>query len=151
MKFSQFSQALDALNTVRFELPNGSFVPEHFHITEVGLLSRKFLDCGGQKREYTVINLQLWSAEDIHHRLAAGKLKNILQDSGKKLALPDEEVEIEFQGQTIEKYGVEFNGEHFKLIALQTDCLAKDRCGVSKPKVRLSAISTACKPGSNCC
>lgn len=46
MKLSEFKSELQQLNTFAFQLPNGSFVPNHFHVTEVGKVSKHFIDCG---------------------------------------------------------------------------------------------------------
>ena len=64
---------------------------------------------------------------------------------------------MEYQGTTIGKYHLDFNGENFVLLNTQTDCLAKDKCGIpeSKQKVRLSDVSgsgaNVCEPGGGCC
>jgi len=36
MRLSNFIEVLNKLEELRFQLPNGEFVPAHFHITEVG-------------------------------------------------------------------------------------------------------------------
>lgn len=156
MKLSEVIHALGQIETINFKLPDGSFVPAHFHVTEIGEVNRRFIDCGGTLRKYTVINFQLFTADDIDHRLAVNKLRDIITLSQNQLLLDDHEVEVEYQGVTIEKYGLEFDGEHFLLTARQTDCLAVDKCGIpaEKPRVRLSAIQSQekeCVPGSGCC
>ena len=50
MKLSEVKQALNELNNLTFKLENGEIVPEHFHITEVGIESKEFIDCGGTIR-----------------------------------------------------------------------------------------------------
>ena len=47
MKLSTFKKTLSELDTLKFQLPDGHFVPAHFHITEVGNLTRNYIDCGG--------------------------------------------------------------------------------------------------------
>ena len=47
MKLSQVKALLPTLENVTFKLENGSFVPEHFHVTEVGMITKNFIDCGG--------------------------------------------------------------------------------------------------------
>ena len=69
MKLSEVKNQLSTLETVTFQLPNGTFVPEHFHVTEVGLVTKNFIDCGGTVRNETVVNFQLWDANDFEHRL----------------------------------------------------------------------------------
>ncbi len=50
MKLSEIKASLVGLTEIVFQLPNGEFVPPHFHITEVGAVSRHFIDCGGTER-----------------------------------------------------------------------------------------------------
>lgn len=154
MKLSEVKKALDHLESLVFKLPNGEKVPAHFHVTEIGKISKNFIDCGGTVRHEDVVNFQLWSADDVNHRLQAKKLREIISLSEKELFLRDAEVEVEYQGQTIEKYALEFDGEAFQLLSKQTDCLAKDKCGVpaEKTKVQLSDLNKdVCTPGSGCC
>ena len=60
MKLSTFKQHLDNLKAVNFVQTNGTFVPRHFHVTEAGLITKNFIDCGGTAREEKVINFQVW-------------------------------------------------------------------------------------------
>ena len=130
-------------------------VPKHFHVTEVGKISKHFIDCGGTVRTENVINFQLWEANDYDHRLHPEKLVNIIELSENVLKLDDLEIEVEYQGSTIGKYNLGFNGKNFLLLNKQTDCLAKDACGIptEKPKLKLSELETTntCAPGSGCC
>ncbi|HEY0031160.1 MAG TPA: DUF6428 family protein, partial [Bacteroidia bacterium] len=104
-----------------------------------------------------VINFQLWEANDFDHRLSSAKLLGIIELSEKALSLQDDEVEVEYQTETIGRYGLEFNGKEFQLLSKKTDCLAKDNCGApkEKQKVNLSDLQTAegscCTPNSGCC
>lgn len=155
MKLSEVKKALKELETISFELPNGDVVPNHFHVTEVGKITKHFIDCGGTERKEDVVNFQLWSANDYDHRLHPEKLVDIIELSEKILKIEDLEIEIEYQADTIGKFGLEFNGKNFLLTNKQTDCLALDSCGVSfqKPKIKLSSITATqcCDPNSNCC
>ncbi len=156
MKLSEVKDKLKQLETIAFELPNGELVPHHFHVTEVGKISKHFMDCGGTVRQEEVVNFQLWNANDYDHRLHPEKLVKIIELSEKTLQIDgDLPVEVEYQGQSIEKYGLDFNGKNFLLATKQTDCLAKDQCGVptEKPRVKLSAAvsNAACTPGGGCC
>jgi hypothetical protein len=155
MKLSAIKTQLEGLPQVNFILPNGSQVPAHFHVTEVGQVSKKYIDCGGTLREESKVTFQLWDDGDVDHRLAASKLLNIIGLAERLLSIPDLEVEVEYQGDTIGRYGLDFNGTDFLLTATQTDCLAKDKCGIpmEKPKIRLSSIAQGpvCTPNSGCC
>jgi|SRR5690554_225024 len=153
MKLSEVKTALTNLETIAFQLPNGELVPNHFHVTEVGKITKNFIDCGGTVRKEEVINFQLWNANDYDHRLHPEKLLNIIELSEKVLELKDQEIEVEYQGQTIEKFALEFDGENFLLTTKQTDCLAPDKCGIpeEKPKVKMADLQGECTPGGGCC
>lgn len=155
MKLSEIKSALSQLDTIAFQLPDGSLVPSHFHVTEVGKVSKHFIDCGGTVRNEEMVNFQLWEANDYDHRLHPGKLVKIIELSEKVLGIEDLDIEVEYQGRSIEKYGLDFDGKTFLLTGKQTDCLAKESCGIpeEKPRVRLSTLQSAnaCAPGSGCC
>lgn len=53
--------------------------PPHFHITEVGMSHKHFIDCGGTERKETKVNFQLWSSDDIQYRLKPQKVINIIR------------------------------------------------------------------------
>src|SRR5690606_1353752 len=153
MKLSQVKEILKTLKTISFEFPDGSLVPEHFHVTEMGHIHKHFIDCGGTTRTENVISFQLWNANDYNHRLHPEKLVHIIELSEKKLQLPDVEIEVEYQADTIGKFGLEFNGTSFLLTTKHTDCLAKDNCGVPKPKFKWKQKqeTACCTPESGCC
>jgi len=123
MLISAFKQTLSELDTLKFQLPNGEFVPAHFHITEVGNITRNFIDCGGVQRQENKLNLQLWVASDTDHRLKTTNLLNILQLAEKQLGNSNVEVEVEYQQSTIGRYKLAFDGAVFQLINTQTACL----------------------------
>lgn len=154
MKLSTLKDALTQCTEIRFILPNGSFVSPHFHVTEVGRISKHFIDCGGVERTEQTINFQLFETEDFDHRLSAEKLLSIIQLSENKIGLPDAKIEVEYQEGTIAKYGLDFNGANFLLTEKRTACLAEDQCGIPKKKVALKTIgseNSSCTPGSGCC
>ncbi len=132
MKLSAVKKALSELSSVNFKLPNGAYVPCHFHVTEAGLVTRHFIDCGGVERKEARVNLQLWQAGDYDHRLAARKFLHILNIAGKVIGEADDlAVEVEYQQDTIGRFDLEFDGTDFVLTPKQTDCLAKAACGRS--------------------
>ena len=155
MKLSQVKTILSTSETVKFELQNGMTVPAHFHVTEVGMITKNFIDCGGTVRNEKVANFQLWNANDTDHRLEPQKLLNIISLSESILGIEDLEIEVEYQAETIGKYDLDFNGLNFVLISKQTACLALDACGVpaSKMKVSLADLQNApvCTLGGGCC
>jgi hypothetical protein len=152
MKLSEVKQILQTVQTVDFKLENGTFVPEHFHVTEVGVISKHFIDCGGTVRNEKLANFQLWDANDFEHRLKPGKLQSIIALSEKVLDMEDLEIEVEYQSETIGKYDLAFDGKNFVLLAKRTACLANENCGTSKQKHQLSDIQTSCcSPDGKCC
>jgi hypothetical protein len=157
MKLSELKKELLNLQDLNFQLPSGQLVPSHFHVTEVGQVTKNFIDCGGIQRSEKLVNFQLWEAGDFDHRLAPQKLWDIIALSEKVLGIGDGEIEVEYQGETIGKYGLGFNGKNFVLNNKQTDCLAPDKCGVplEKQKIKLADLPTSkpscCTPGSGCC
>lgn len=157
MKLSEIKEILPTLENVEFQLENGTFVPEYFHVTEVGTVTKHFIDCGGTIRNEKVVNFQLWNADDFEHRLKPAKLLNIIKLSEEKLGIEDDEIEVKYQNTTIGKFDLEFNGKNFVLKNKTTACLAQDACGIpsEKQKVNLSELSTnqssCCTPNSGCC
>jgi hypothetical protein len=157
MKLSEFKSNLTGMTTVSFQLPDGSTVPAHFHVTEVGHVQKRFIDCGGTTRLEDRIGFQLWEAEDFDHRLQAEKLMKIIELSERTLNLPDEEIEVEYQGATIGKYQLAWNGTSFELLSTSTACLAEDKCGIPPSKQKISLVEltpstkSTCTPGGGCC
>jgi hypothetical protein len=160
MKLSEFKEALGKIDKIEFFLPNKITIPAHFHITEVGTISKQFIDCGGTIRCEQVIGFQIWVAHDYEHRLAPKKLLDIINIAEERLHLKDLEIEIEYQQSTIEKYGLRFEDGSFWQSTIekyglrfedgsfwlqekQTDCLAKEKCGIP-------VVQTNCS-GPNCC
>jgi len=154
MKLSEIKNKLSSVETVAFVLPNGTYVPEHFHVTEVGLITKNFIDCGGVVRKETVVNFQLWNANDFQHLLKPKRLLDIITLSEKILGIGDFEIEVEYQTETIGKYDLGFNGKDFTLLNKQTACLAEDQCGIPSSKQKIPNNNTetsCCTPGGSCC
>ena len=154
MKLSEIKTILPTLDNVEFQLENGSFVPAHFHVTEVGQIEKKFIDCGGVIRSEKTVNFQLWNANDFEHRLKPSKLLNIIRLSEEKLNIEDAEIEVEYQAETIGKYALDFNGKHFVLKNKQTACLAPDACRIPTTNTMLDlgiVNNSCCTPGGGCC
>jgi len=157
MKLSELKNHLVHVSAVKFIQPNGTMVPEHFHITEAGLTSKHFIDCGGTIRTDKVVNFQVWTSTDTMHRLEPNKLLKIISSYEKHFGTEDLEIEVEYQTDTTGRYGLEFKDENFLLTAKFTDCLASDQCGVPQDKVNLPLIESAsknnscCTPGGGCC
>ena len=157
MKLQEIKIQLERVSVVNFKLPNGKFVEPHFHVTEVGEITKHFIDCGGVERFEKKVSFQLLSADDYDHRIHPEKLLQIINLSQDKLGIGNHEVEIEYQGaESIQKYGLDYDGKDFNLTSMETACLASDACGIpEKVKVDLSNLaastSNCCSPGGGCC
>lgn len=157
MTLEQIKKHLATVDSVNFQLPDGTLVPSHFHVTEVGQVTKHFIDCGGTVRHEKKVNFQLWEANDFDHRLAPQKLLNIIALSEKTLGIEDAEIEVEYQSNTIGKYELDFDGKNFLLTGTQTNCLAQDKCGIPQEKLKVSLSdlskkdSSCCTPGGGCC
>ena len=118
----------------RFILPGGQLIPAHFHITEVGHVAKKFVDCGGTFRERDACVLQTYVSDDLDHRLHAGRFADIL-DLGRPILPGDDlEVEVEWDCCVVSQYPITSactieSRLEFQLAARHTDCLAKKKCG----------------------
>ena len=135
MKISELkavlSSAPEAL--VRFSLPDGTLSAPHAHITEVGLITKSFIDCGGTVRHSSYCLLQSWVADDIDHRLQAGKLLSIIDKASPLLGEEDLPVELEHQLEYATQFAlnsasVSNNEVIVKLSGKQTACLAPEKC-----------------------
>ena len=89
---------------IRFHLPNGEFAPAHSHVTEVARIDKRFIDCGGTLRTETLCRLQTWSADDVDHRLTAGKLAKIFAKAEGVLLTDDLDVDIEHEVGVITQF-----------------------------------------------
>ena len=115
-------------------LPSGEFVPDHFHITEVGRVHKQFIDCGGTRRESFSCALQVWVANDTDHRLNSTKLSQIMKVAA-GLVSDDMPLVVEYGSETVANYplgDVEVTPKGLLLVlgAKPTACLAPDKCGV---------------------
>ena len=156
MKLSEFKNIISSTEKINFQLENKETIPEHFHITEIGVVSKKFIDCGGVLRDETKITFQLWHANDYDHRLSVEKVNQILYQAEKELPIEDFEIEVEYQKSTIGKYSLDFNDNCFVLKAKTTACLAEDNCGIPIEKLKIPSStfgddSSCCSPESGCC
>lgn len=157
MKLSEIKMHLATAEAVNFRLPSGDYVPENFHVTEIGIVTRHFIDCGGTERLEKVVNFQLFNANEYEHRLKPQKLIKIIALSEDRLSVGDWDIEVEYQSETISKYGLHFNGKDFQLVPKHTACLASDACGILSVKDKrqfnelVTANETKCTPGGGCC
>lgn len=146
MNLTDFLKLLNAhpKKGITLALPDGTTAPAHFHITEVGQVTRSFLDCGGKRHRLESCLLQVWVAQDYNHRIEAGKLAKIVGLASELFS--DTKVPVEFEHEApvltqmpIASFEVEKDTLIFRLIHKATDCLAKDIC-LPKPDFTLPDI-----------
>ena len=139
---------------LQFILLDGGMIPIHAHITEVGRVDKTFLDCGATVRKVSSLCLQSWVADDIEHRLPAGKLADIIDRAAPILGSEDLEVELEYEDGLISQFPLEASQIRdnlllFTLGTKHTDCLAKEIC-LPKPNPSDEEGSSCCS-GTGCC
>jgi hypothetical protein len=137
MTVKEFCRAMEANPgvTMHWMLPDKSFVPAHYHITEVGRVRKDFIDCGGTVRSTTACVLQVWVANDVDHRLETTKLAAIMRVARPLLASDDLPMEVEYEQGVLSQFpiaGMEGtpSGLLFYLEMKHTACLAPEKCGV---------------------
>jgi uncharacterized protein DUF6428 len=143
-----------------FVLPDGGSIPAHFHVTEVGHVMKRFIDCGGTRRTLETCLLQTWVHDDVDHRFTAGKLAAIFDKAGDVLPHHELPLEIEYENHVVAQFPVE-NAEvidgmlSFRLGLKHTDCLARGIClpGACAPAIPKAAApsNSCCTPGTQCC
>ena len=170
MNVEQFLGLLDAHpdQSLRITLPNGEAIAPHFHITEVGHVTKNFMDCGGTRRKTESCLLQTWVYSDVDHRLETSKLANILRIAGDVLPSLDLPVEIEHEAGVVSQYPVTAGSSDGHTLTLTTGlkhtaCLAMDLCcapadaapaspatatASAKPRVQAGGC---CTPSGGCC
>ncbi len=161
MKTSHFKKHLSGQESLNFVLENNIQIPPHFHVTEAGITTKQFVDCGNTIRTEKKLNFQIWLAEDTEHRLSPNKLLKIIEKTEQLWGNEDLDIEIEYQTNTIGKYTLDKKDNDFVLLATSTACLAQENCGIeqktTKPKLNLAEISNknvCCSPNTNsgkCC
>jgi|TARA_B110000438_G_scaffold296369_2_gene340965 hypothetical protein len=135
MNLSEFSRLLldHPDHGMTLALPDSSTAPAHFHITEVGAISKAFLDCGGKRHSEQTCVLQVWVADDYGHRIQAGKLARILGAASDLFGSQDVPVEFEHEAPVLTRLPIESIETDEQMITFhlslkKADCLAKDIC-----------------------
>jgi hypothetical protein len=162
MKLSELKTQLLAHpgQIVTILLPDGGRVPRHFHVTEVGHVAKKFVDCGGTFRAHDACVLQTWTgtAADDGHRLQAGRLAHILGLAHAILPTDELPVEVEYEDGIVSQFPLmEITASETELTLLlglkHTDCLAREQCGVGEGGDCATEPEAACCGGkkTGCC
>lgn len=143
-----------------FEYKNGHFVGANYHITEIKNITIDSVDCGANTDFWKETIIQLWESpkeKDKLEYMSANKALGILSkvDSIKPM---DKGVEVKFEYSNsdfhtaqlfVNDFEITGNQLVMKLGVEQTDCKAKDECGVP---IEVGAVEeSCCTPGSGCC
>jgi len=100
-------------------------------------VTKRFIDCGGTRREASSCQLQVWLGSDADHRLTAGKLAGILELATPIIPSDELDLEVEYEACAISQYQVAA-GEvrddrlQIELASKHTNCLAKEACGIEE-------------------
>ena len=162
MKLHELKNALaeNPSALVRLRLPNGELAPIHLHVTEVARIDKRFIDCGGTLRTEALCRLQTWFANDLEHRLTAGKLAKIFTKADGVGLTDDLEVDVEHEVGYISQFplgtlALEKGEIILQLTERHTACLAMDKClPPTKPRSELNPLKfnfNEISAASQCC
>lgn len=162
MKTNEFLSLLNehSNKSLLFEYKTGHFVGANYHITEIKNITIDSVDCGAGVDFWKETIIQLWESpteKDKIEYMSAFKALGILNKVDRIKSM-EKEVEVKFEYSNpnfhtaqlfVNSFEVNANQLIMKLGVEQTDCKAKDTCGVPV-KVDAQEINS-CAPGSGCC
>jgi len=145
---------------ILFEYKKGSLVGANYHITEIKNIIIDAVDCGAGTDYWKETIVQLWESpteKDTAEYMSGFKALDILNkvDHIKPM---EKNAEIKFEYSNANFHTAQLHvlshqkNEQFLLFNLsvqQTDCKAKDACGI--PVETENDSNTSCTPGSGCC
>jgi hypothetical protein len=159
----------DFLNTLKeneskgllFEYQENKFVDTNYHITEVKNTVINSVDCGGKMDEWNETVIQLWESPSEKGKigyLKSDKALSILERVHGMYPLDGNAiVKFEYSNDNFHKSQLEVQQIEVtsskiivQLFVSQTDCKAKDTCGVPETAL-VSEQQNSCAPGSGCC
>lgn len=145
MNFGEFKQSLSGCcsKNIRFRFESGGDIEVHCHVTEIGKVTKDFVDCGGTRRKTEACVFQTYVANDVDHRVTASTLGKIIAASEPLGLAEDLPVEVEYQTNagnigTIGTFAVtsaEATDSEivFVLASKATACLAPELCKIELP------------------
>ncbi len=164
MKTKEFLDILKANQgkSLLFEYAPNLLVGANYHITEVKHVTIDAVDCGAGTDAWKETIIQLWESPTELGKtefMSAYKAMGILSKVGRmKPYTMDAEVKIEYSNARfhtaqlfVNDYEIQENQLRFKLAVQQTDCKAKEACGIAEPVMADENQVGGCAPGSGCC
>jgi len=136
------------------KLEDGTIIPPYYHITEMGVIVKHIVDCGGTLRTTNNITFQVWTADDFDHRITIEKLLGIIKKGEELIGAVNLEIEMEYQTNTIGRYSLSADptdGLTYILSPKKTNCLAPDKCGLTQDRKPEANQSTTPQCGPSCC
>jgi hypothetical protein len=99
MTLKEFKNSIEKKSSLSFAKENGTLIPPYFHITEIGIKNKHFIDCGGVVREESKVSFQIWTSDDFDHRLSTLKLLGIIKKGERLFNSNIENLDVEFEHQ----------------------------------------------------
>jgi len=163
MKIEEFLNLLQTHQDkmLLFEYAPGQLVGANYHITEIKHITIDSVDCGAATDAWKETIVQLWEnpsevgkTEYMSNYKALGILKKVGRIKAYQM---DSEVKFEYSNALfhtaqlyVNDYEIHGNNLLIKLAIQQTDCKAKEACGISESIDTESQLNN-CAPGSGCC
>lgn len=144
-----------------FEYTPGNYVAPNYHITEIKNITVDSVDCGAGVDFWKETIIQLWESpeeKDNLEYMSAFKALGIL-DKVDKIKPMEKEVEVKFEYSnkhfhTAQLFVNDFSFQNDQLILKlgveQTDCKARETCGVPV-EAAAQTDGSSCAPESGCC
>jgi len=162
MKTQEFLSLLESHKNkaLLFEYAPEKFVGANYHITEVKHVKIDSVDCGSGTDAWNETIVQLWespSEKGKRDYMSTFKALGILKKVGQMKPYDmDAEIKFEYSNEVfhtaqlfLNDYTISNNQLILNLGVQQTDCKAKETCGVPEPA--MAEAEGCCTPGSGCC
>lgn len=162
MKTQEFLSLLESHKdkALLFEYAPGKFVGANYHITEVKHVKIDSVDCGSGTDAWNETIVQLWespSEKGKRDYMSTFKALGILKKVGQMKPYDmDAEIKFEYSNEAfhtaqlfLNDYTISNNQLILNLGVQQTDCKAKETCGVPEPA--MAEAEGCCTPGIGCC
>ena len=161
MKTQEFLDLLEKNQekSLLFQYAPNLFVGANYHLTEVKNISVESVDCGAASDSWKETVVQLWeSPEDIgktefmniNKALAILKKVDVIRKMDRTAEIKFEYGNALFHATQlfVSGYQIKDNNLIMNLSIYNTDCKAKDACGISE---KIEEETSCCSPSSGCC